>query len=1031
MHSLAAGQVQKGTSMIRYYRYVTAILIFSFLNIFMKAEPLSFNENSGKNAVIRDISGLADINQNLYRSILQGDTAKARLLIKTTTAWIEKTGDDDLTISDSHYYAGVYYLITSKFGESERHFNRACEIREHFGIYDTIYAKSYYNISVIYSTLGDFGKMQRAILESIETDKKLYGESSPRLAQGYFSLAAAYIGMKEYENAIEYGNKGLKTISGHEDQYSQELADLYTNLGVCYIKLSDFSRAVLYLEKGEEVYESHNLPKDDRFLNLLNSLAAAYFFLGEKEKSYKYYNMGIDFADNDNTYLSQVFVISYAKMLGNSGNIREGESVFLSLLQKAGNRYGTNSAIYIYVLMNYADYLREFRTDLNKSLLLYEKCMEYLATNITDNSLKGQIKLGYALTLSENGETRKALETIQAIIYSEFTDYAEVPETGNPDLNLIKPDQLSLNLFKAKYSILQKSISKSHDLKLILEAAATSSLIVSIIDKVRLNISEEESRLILGDRYRDYYIYAIRDCGLCFGATADKRYIDKAFEFSEKSKVAALLTATRELSATQLHIPVKIAEEEKKLQDIISFYSAKVSEVSASDKIASSKVSEWKDIIFNTARKRDSLVSIFEKDSPEYYLMKYNTRVIGSSGIHKSEGRRINYLNYVADDTVVYILVANRKVCKLVTVPVDQDFYLKVSRFSDLIKFPSPNNARADFEDFQKLGSQIYDKIFRPVESFLVSNRLLISPDNLLAVIPFESLPMHETGTDKISYGKLPYMIRKYEIYYAYSATFLAESLKSEFKFAKSLVAFAPSYKSKLNTDLNIAVPVRDPGSLTDLPYARKEAEFVSSYFGGQLYKGGDARESVFKKEAGKYDIIHLAMHTMINDNDPMHSKMVFAQGSDQPEDGLLNTFEVYGVPLKAKMTVLSSCNTGTGMLYSGEGILSLARGFAYSGCESVVMSLWEIDDRSGSDLVMDFYRFLKKGYSKSTSLRKARLRYLEKADLLRSHPHFWSSLVIYGNNDRLYFDRQLILIFILSLLIAGFSIMYIYFRPR
>ena len=116
---------------------------------------------------------------------------------------------------------------------------------------------------------------------------------------------------------------------------------------------------------------------------------------------------------------------------------------------------------------------------------------------------------------------------------------------------------------------------------------------------------------------------------------------------------------------------------------------------------------------------------------------------------------------------------------------------------------------------------------------------------------------------------------------------------------------------------------------------------------------------------------------------------------------------------LKAKMVVLSSCNTGTGLLFSGEGILSLARGFIYSGSQSVVMSMWEIEDRSGTEIVEMFYKNLKKGYSKSDALKKARIAYLKNADQLRSHPYFWSSLVVYGNNAPLYYSRYLIIIVI------------------
>jgi CHAT domain-containing protein len=118
--------------------------------------------------------------------------------------------------------------------------------------------------------------------------------------------------------------------------------------------------------------------------------------------------------------------------------------------------------------------------------------------------------------------------------------------------------------------------------------------------------------------------------------------------------------------------------------------------------------------------------------------------------------------------------------------------------------------------------------------------------------------------------------------------------------------------------------------------------------------------------------------------------------------------YEIYGIPLRAKMVVLSSCNTGTGVLFSGEGILSLARGFIFSGSQSVVMSMWEIEDKSGTEVVEMFYKNLMKGYTKSVALKKARTSFLENSDRLRSHPYFWSTLVVYGNNASLYHSYKL-----------------------
>ena len=166
-------------------------------------------------------------------------------------------------------------------------------------------------------------------------------------------------------------------------------------------------------------------------------------------------------------------------------------------------------------------------------------------------------------------------------------------------------------------------------------------------------------------------------------------------------------------------------------------------------------------------------------------------------------------------------------------------------------------------------------------------------------------------------------------------------------------------------------------------------------------------------------------MHTFLSDQHPMNSAMIFSQANDEPEDGLLHTYEVYGVQLNARMVVLSSCNTGTGMLSTGEGILSLARGFLYSGSQSVVMSMWEIEDKSGTEIINRFYRNLKKGNNKSTALRKSRSSYLKNASQLKSHPYFWATLVVYGDNSPVYFPGRKIFIIISALAVCAAILFY------
>jgi len=163
-------------------------------------------------------------------------------------------------------------------------------------------------------------------------------------------------------------------------------------------------------------------------------------------------------------------------------------------------------------------------------------------------------------------------------------------------------------------------------------------------------------------------------------------------------------------------------------------------------------------------------------------------------------------------------------------------------------------------------------------------------------------------------------------------------------------------------------------------------------------------------------------MHTYIDNQNPIYSKLIFSIIKDSLDNIGLNAFEVYGIPLRAKMVVLSSCNTGAGNLRKGEGVLSLTRGFIYSGSKSVVMSLWEVDDKSGTDIVKAFYRNLKNGDSKSEALRKAHIKYLKSAGTVRSFPFFWSTLVVYGDDSPIYYSMKVKVFtcFLLLLLLSG-----------
>jgi CHAT domain-containing protein len=971
----------------------------------------------------------------LYKRNVPESTKEAKKILRYIVA-NEAAAIDSTILGNSYYLLGASSILSDKYDEALHYLGIARDFKERRNEIDGRYSRILYNIGVVYDRLEDWNNAKKYSLASLEVDKKLYGSNSPDLIQTYANIISACIGLKEYDQIREFSNAALEISDKNIEVVEKSaLFTIYMNRGVSLIHLADYTKAKVYFEKAELIYYNNSLPFDENALALLANLAITYGFLGMTEKSNQYYEKGILLSEKFKSYGVFSHISNYAISLAKQGKKAKGESLLKDALDRVKRESGTESVVYIRMLANYAGYLRDVLHEPGKACKLYEICLQKLNKSSNSHLIKNPIYFGYSLALSDSGEITKALEIIQNILWSEssasFHENVDKNSFSNPEIENLTPDKLTLLLLQAKYMVLWKYYQNSHEEKMLLDAASTAKVLIGVLERVRMNISEEDSRLILGDRFRDAYINAIHINSYLYNKTGKREYLETAYEFTEKSKVAGLLASARELNASHFNIPPDLGELENRLRQKISLLNAGIEDELHVSHPDTAVIGNLKEKMLFLSQRRDSLISVFEKKYPGYYSFKYSNSVTKLNDLPSIIGKDVNYLNYVASDTAMLIFVSNRKEAHLIVVNIDSTFYTDIRHFRSLLGMPSPtSNAREDFRSYVETGYRIYKKIIEPVIPYLISNKLLISPDNILSYIPFETLPVSEVGISGFSYARLPYMMNKYEISYTYSVTFMAESLKRKSRLSNKLAAFAPDYDRPI--DLNTVMLNRQTvnGFLPDLPYARQEAEYVSKVTGGTLFESNMAREAVFKDVSVQYDIIHLAMHTILNDKDPMYSTLIFGADKDTLEDRYMRAYEVYSIPLRAKMVVLSSCNSGAGYLYSGEGILSLARGFLYSGSASVVMAMWEIEDRSGTEIVKNFYDNLKKGYSKSAALRTARMKYLRDADQLRSHPYFWSTLVIYGNNKPLYFSRFLRLTILLGI-IAVISAPAIYFWRR
>ena len=147
------------------------------------------------------------------------------------------------------------------------------------------------------------------------------------------------------------------------------------------------------------------------------------------------------------------------------------------------------------------------------------------------------------------------------------------------------------------------------------------------------------------------------------------------------------------------------------------------------------------------------------------------------------------------------------------------------------------------------------------------------------------------------------------------------------------------------------------------------------------------ATKAAFLADAPNYAFLHLASHAQMNDENADYSFISFSQNAAQiQQDELLFVNELYNIPLESEMVVLSACETALGDIKEGEGIISLARAFAYAGAQSIITTLWQVSDQRSAELITAFYDNLANGQSKDAALWNAKNNQIESG--FNAHPY-------------------------------------------
>lgn len=344
-------------------------------------------------------------------------------------------------------------------------------------------------------------------------------------------------------------------------------------------------------------------------------------------------------------------------------------------------------------------------------------------------------------------------------------------------------------------------------------------------------------------------------------------------------------------------------------------------------------------------------------------------------------------LEYVLAEPHSHCLVIGRDFARVVRLPGRESIDGLVGAYLKTLR-----GKRASKQE----GTQLFTTLFRGTPEVEKKERLIIVPDGILHVLPFEALVDHK--------GR--YLVSTHTVTYARSASgvYFAKSLPPSKPVKRALLGIGGIPYDETAELKKLAVMrgyVSTP--LVDLPASREEivaAQAALRAEGNTLLLGPEATKSSFKESiSAQHAVIHLAVHAVSNAKHPDRAALILLSDPQSSDDGILEASEIVHLHADADLVVLSACDTAVGSLQGQEGIANLSLAFRLAGAKAVLSTLWSIDDISTLFVMKRFYAHLADGKTPALALTAAK-RDMLKVYGARALPYFWAGFKLEGAGD-------------------------------
>ncbi|OJJ19585.1 hypothetical protein BKI52_22520 [marine bacterium AO1-C] len=806
---------------------------------------------------------------------------------------------------------------------------------------EALRAKSYYNEAVesLQKSLG--------FLEANQANNQL------KIAEIYNLIGKIYQSSNEKYLALEYHQKAidlLTKIPKKNDEVKKQIADTYNFFGWAYGILSKYNVAIGYYRKTLTIRQEVLGKAHAKVAAPFNNIGLNYTLTEKYDSSFFYLKEAIRIHENA-MGKDHYDVAGYYNNLGN-----------LFLAQK-----------------KHQEGLRNFRHSLR---LRTKKYGQQHPKVIQVYNYQGNAFL-------DQGNYVEALKNYQEAFNRNIKDKEDaLKQLRLENCQDIKELLLTLEYQARAYFVKYKSTKELTDLE---KSLAGYEVVIDLLDQHVNTVEKNKDKIVFNAKVSKVTSEALHVAYLLSNEKPDSRqkYLQKGFFFAERNKASVLSSSLAEVNARKFSgIPTKLLAQEKRLRTDIIFYQNKSLQGSPKKKQL------YRDKLFELREDYRAFIDNLEEKYPNYYALKYQRDLTSIAKVQRQLKPQQALLQYITGDTQSYVFIITKSIVQLKPLPPLSELSVLVQKYYYSLQGGGLLN------EFTKASIKTYQALVQPIEDYLKGiQKLTIIPDWQLAKLPFGALIDQVPQENSLDFGDLPYLIQRFEINYHYSATIWYKKRPQNEKPVIDFIAFAPFSEGKgrvLSTRYKSGV----------LPASKIEVNTIYKMFDkrgdfAEVYLGDKATKKTFLKKSPDAAIIHIASHSEYDDLNESLTRIYFAEDTTKPnrdkQESRLLLGSIYNLDLQVNLLVLSSCESGLGKSYKGEGMMSLSRSFLYAGAKNIVFSYWEVNDEYTKDLMIDFYKgMLNEGYSYAKALQVAKKNFVRQHKKLS--PKHWSSFAIVGD---------------------------------